>query len=240
MSAQFQRYELKYYLPEKFYPDLMRLVRPYMALDPHLMRKGKSNYLVRSLYLDTDNLRFYQDKLSGCCHRKKLRIRAYDQDTSQVYLEIKRKKNNFVIKDRACIHYDELQSIINQYGGYQPNGKGNRADNDVIASFLSLVPVMQLHPMVLMNYDREAYTGVFDDEARLTIDRNLRCLPGRSHDLFYSGRNWDYISKPCILELKFNHFMPFFFKKIIEQLSLWAQSISKYCLCIEKSMRSLK
>lgn len=238
-QLQFERYELKYYLSEELYPNLMRLIRPYMTLDPHLVKKGKNSYLIRSLYLDTDDLKFYQDKICGIYNRKKLRIRAYDNDYSHVFLEIKRKKNNFVLKDRACIHYDELQSILNEYGGYHANGRGNKADNDVVAKYLSLIPIMQLHPIILMNYEREAYIGINDDNVRLTIDRNLRCLPARSHDLFYSGSDWTCVNKPLILELKFNHYMPFYFKRIIEQLSLSVRSISKYCLCIEKSMRFL-
>jgi SPX domain protein involved in polyphosphate accumulation len=239
-QLQFQRHELKYYLPEELYSNLIHTIRPYMSLDPHLESKEKKSYLVRSLYLDTDNLRFYHDKISGCCNRKKFRVRAYDQDYSEVFLEIKRKSNNFVIKDRACIHYEELSSILNQYGGYQPNGRGNKAENDVVTRYLSLIPVMQLQPIVLMTYEREAYMGIFDNDARLTLDRNLRCLPGRSNDLFYTGQNWMSVNKPCILELKFNNVMPFFFKNIIKQFNLWASGISKYCLCIEKSMGFLQ
>jgi len=117
-----------------------------MTLDPHLERNGKKNYLVRSLYLDTDNLKFYREKQSWISHRRKFRVRAYNQDYSKVFLEIKQKKHDFVLKDRACIHYDELYSILNQYGGYKPNGKMDRTNDDVIRHYLSLIPVMQLRP----------------------------------------------------------------------------------------------
>ncbi|MBM3212552.1 VTC domain-containing protein, partial [Candidatus Poribacteria bacterium] len=109
-----------------------------------------------------------------------------------------------------------------------------RSNNDIVKYYLSLIPVMQLRPVVLIAYEREAYRGLFDEEARLTLDRNLCCLPGRAYDLFYSGRNWFNVKSFCILELKFNNVMPFFFKRIIERLDLWANSISKYCLCIER------
>ena len=166
---------------------------------------------------------------------KKFRVRAYNKEHSKIFLEIKEKHNNIVVKDRACIHYDELPSILDRYGGYRLDGGESKVENDVKMRFLSFIPVMQLRPVILIAYDRQAYTGLFDKNVRLTLDCNLRCLPSNSHDLFYSGRNWISISKPCILELKFNNVMPFFFKSIIRRFNLRAQGISKYCLCIEGS-----
>jgi hypothetical protein len=238
-QLHFQRYEIKYYIPESLCPELISMINCYMTLDPHLEQKENKSYLVRSLYLDTDNLRFYNEKLAGLRNREKFRIRAYNEDSSEVFLEIKKKCNNTVLKDRACIKYDELPSILNQYGGYHLNGKNSNAEKDVIMRFLSFITAMQLRPMILIAYDRQAYTSIFDNDVRLTLDCNLRCLPGRSHDLFYSGKNWISVDKPCILELKFNNVMPFFFKSIIKRFNLRAQGISKYCLCIEKNKEFL-
>ena len=109
----------------------------------------------------------------------------------------------------------------------------------VIDSLLFLVPILQLRPVVLVAYDREAYRGISDDSVRLTLDRNLRCLPGRGTDLFYSGADWMPVSRRCILELKFNCALPFYFGHIIRQLGLWTEAVSKYCLCIEKARRFL-
>ncbi len=235
MKSQFKRYELKYYIPEKFCPELIDYISPYMVIDPHLRSKGVDSYLVRSLYLDTDNLKFYYEKLSGICYREKFRIRAYNDERSRIFLEIKKKNNNVVTKDRECINYDDLHIILDRYGkDWMNNGKCKKQSN-VIMRFLSFIVALQLRPMVLITYERQAFVGAFDDDIRLTIDRNICCLPGRSYDLFYSGQNWIHIGKPCILELKFNDMMPFFFKTIISRFNLRLQSISKYCLCIERS-----
>lgn len=233
-ELRFQRHELKYYLPGEIYPRLLRLIRPYMTLDPYLKRNGAKSYLVRSLYLDTDDLTTYHEKLAGSYHREKFRVRAYNQERSAVYLEIKRKYNNVVIKDRASVQVDELPSLLDRYGGYRFNGGQIEAGNDVIMRFVSLIPVLQLRPILLIAYEREAYVDVFDESARLTLDRNLRYLPGRSHDLFYSGKDWFSVSRPCILEMKFNRVLPIFFKHIIQRLNLRAQAISKYCMCVER------
>jgi SPX domain protein involved in polyphosphate accumulation len=233
-QLRFQRHELKYYLPEEMYPKLIRQIRPYMTLDPDLGRNGEKSYLVRSLYLDTDDLKSYNEKLAGAYYREKFRIRAYNHERSTVFLEIKQKYSNIVVKDRACVQANELPSLLDRYGGYRLNGEKGKTESEVIMRFLSLIPVLQLRPMLLVAYEREAYTGVFDETARLTLDRNLCYLPGRACDIFYSGEDWFPVKHQCILELKFNHILPFFFKNIIKRLNLWAQAISKYCLCIER------
>lgn len=235
MRSRFKRYELKYYISENLCSELINLILPYMVLDPYLKSKGVNSYFVRSLYLDTDNLRFYYEKLSGIRDREKFRIRAYNDERSKIFLEIKKKNNNIVTKDRECINYDDLHIILDRYGKDWMNDGRCKMDSNVIVRFLSFIISLQLRPMILIAYERQAFVGAFDNNIRLTIDRNICCLPGRSHDLFYSGRNWIYIDKPCILELKFNDMMPFFFKTIISRFNLHLQSISKYCLCIERS-----
>ena len=35
-QLRFQRRELKYYLPEQLYPEIIRLIRPSMTLEEHL------------------------------------------------------------------------------------------------------------------------------------------------------------------------------------------------------------
>lgn len=235
MRSRFKRYELKYYISENLCSELINLISPYMVLDPHLKSKGGDSYFVRSLYLDTDNLRFYYEKLSGICVREKFRIRAYNDECSKIFLEIKKKNNNIVTKDRECINYDDLRVILDRYGKNWMNDGKYKIGSNVFMRFLSLITSLQLRPMILIAYERQAFVGVFDNDIRLTIDRNICCLPGRSYDLFYSGRNWIYINKPCILELKFNDMMPFFFKTVISRFNLRLQSISKYCLCIERS-----
>jgi SPX domain protein involved in polyphosphate accumulation len=233
-QLRFQRHELKYYLPQQLYPELIRLIRPYMTLDEHSKKNEAKSYLVRTLYLDTDDLKFYYEKLAGSHTRRKFRIRGYDDSRSSLFLEIKCRYNDIIVKERAVGHYEELDKILNRYGGYHPNGKRSDAEMKVINSYLFSVPILQLRPVVLVAYDREAYTGAFDDSVRLTLDRDLRCLPGRGIDLFYSGTDWFFLNDRCILELKFNHALPFFFERMIKRLNLWGEAISKYCLCIEK------
>jgi len=216
-----------------------------MELDPFSQRQETKSYLVRSLYLDTFDKRFYQEKLAGLHTRKKLRIRGYNNNTSDVFLEIKRRYNDIIVKQRTQIEFDELPYILDGYWWYQGNGKkhleaeiktpGLSAKRiETINNFTSLKQILGLSPMVLVAYDREAYMGVFDSRARLTFDRNLRCLPGKNAALFYPGTDWLTVENRCILELKFDGEIPFFFRQLIRKLSLRVESISKYCKSIER------
>ena len=110
-KLRFQRHELKYYIPERFYPRIVSLIEPYMELDPFAQRQETKSYLVRSLYLDTFDRRFYHEKLAGLHTRKKLRIRGYNDNTSEVFLEIKRRYDNIIVKQRAQIEFEFLIPI---------------------------------------------------------------------------------------------------------------------------------
>lgn len=233
-QLRFQRHELKYYIPEFIYPELRRLIDSYMTLDPHLAERNRESYLVRSLYLDTDDLRFYREKLSGLPIRRKLRIRGYDGGGPDVFIEIKGRREHIIVKDRARLPYADLPALLSRYGGYIPDAKQNQAEARTLDKFRFFIPALQLRPMVLVAYKREAYMGIHDRGVRLTIDRSLQCVPGPRAELFYSGPDWLYVDRRPILELKFNQAMPFFFRRLIQYLDLQQTSISKYCLCLEK------
>ena len=138
-QLRFQRRELKYYLPEQLCPEVIRLIRPYMTLDEHLKGNEAKSYLVRSLYLDTDDLKFYHEKLAGSHTRRKFRIRGYNDNRSEVFLEIKRKYNDIIVKERALIHHEEIAKILSRYGGYHPNGNRSEPEMKVIIVFICVV-----------------------------------------------------------------------------------------------------
>jgi len=140
-QLRFQRHELKYYLPQQLYPEVIRLIRPYMTLDEHLKGNGTKSYLVRTLYLDTDDLKFYHEKLAGSHTRRKFRIRGYNDERSEVFLEMKQRYNNVIVKERALVNYEEMDKILDQYGGYNPNGKRSDAEIKVLNSFLFFIPM---------------------------------------------------------------------------------------------------
>ncbi len=97
---RFNRYEIKYYLPESKIPEFREKVRERMGEDIH---KNARSRRVSSIYYDSRDLRFYWGKIEGLRFRRKLRIRAYGEpelinDESKVFVEIKQRVNRVTQK----------------------------------------------------------------------------------------------------------------------------------------------
>ena len=102
LRLRFERFESKYLLTEAQAQAVRRFVRPYVESDSHASRRPDNGYPIASLYLDTPDLRLQRETLEGQRNRYKLRVRAYTDDASApVFLEIKR-RNNQVIQKQRC------------------------------------------------------------------------------------------------------------------------------------------
>ncbi|MDP3683293.1 MAG: VTC domain-containing protein, partial [Ignavibacteria bacterium] len=108
------RLEYKYLVPEKLLPKIRTMVLAYMKYDPYAEIRPHKDYTVRSIYLETADLLCYREKYEGYKIRNKYRIRVYNESRvdSSVFLEIKRKNENFISKDRAKLYLKDLQSLL--------------------------------------------------------------------------------------------------------------------------------
>src|SRR5690625_2877302 len=106
------RFEYKYLVPNYMLGEFRTRLRPYMTLDPYAEERG--GYTVRSIYFDSPNLTCYHEKDDGIKERKKLRIRGYNEGgpDSNVFLEIKRKSNIMISKERALLAYEDLAPLF--------------------------------------------------------------------------------------------------------------------------------
>lgn len=103
----FNRYEIKYLLDEFRVPDLRAALAARMGSDPFSPQGG---YPVTSLYYDTEDLRFYWEKIEGLRFRRKLRMRLYGRpaectDETPVQVEIKQRVNRVTQKRRIALPY---------------------------------------------------------------------------------------------------------------------------------------
>lgn len=227
------RHEWKYYLPKPVYPKLLELVRPFMTLDEHTEPGEEAGYVVRSLYLDTPVLRFYNEKVEGHPRRRKFRIRGYGDEISTVFLEIRGRLEDRVYKQRSAIAYEDMGKYLDPYGTQWTGQLTTDCPSDVRRSFLMWLPCLDLRPSLVVAYEREAHVDLLDSTTRLTIDRNLRCVPGHDAELFYRGTDWIEAGENWILEIKFTDALPFYLSEIVQQLDLTREAISKYCLCVD-------
>jgi SPX domain protein involved in polyphosphate accumulation len=76
---------------------------PFLRRDSFAARQDKGMYTVRSIYFDTPGFEMYHTKIEGIAHRMKVRLRGYNvgDDQSTVFMEIKRKYEGPILKNRA-------------------------------------------------------------------------------------------------------------------------------------------
>ena len=116
------RIEYKYLIPVTKFDKIKREMLPYLLLNKYAAQRENKEYTVRSIYFDTLQWKYYYEKIEGVKVRKKLRIRGYDEysKNSIVYLEVKRKYDNFSNKSRSPVLYNDLSRFfeIGEVGDY--------------------------------------------------------------------------------------------------------------------------
>lgn len=221
-NLQVARHELKYYISRSDYEYVRNALKNLMQRDLH--QKKERGYFIRSLYLDDINDSAVEEKLAGIEKRDKYRLRIYDFKQDWVKLERKKKENNYVIKTTAIITKKETEEIMK--GNYNVLLKyKNKAHNSIYYDFKK----KYFSPVVIVDYIREAYLLDYNN-VRITFDKHLR---GSTHDLRLFESN--VLTRPLqrsdviIMEVKFNHFLPPWFKTLFQFDSATVSAISKYC-----------
>ncbi len=232
------RLEYKYLVRYEHLNQFRKMVTPFLERDVYTSNGDIPEYSVRSIYFDTPTLRYYVEKIEGIDIRKKLRIRGYNGGgiNPEVFLEIKRKNIQSVWKNRAPLYYKKVDDFLLS-GDVEryiitDNGIAHAADN--ARRFLFHVYQHALQPLVLVTYEREAYTGRFNRSFRLTIDKNLRSAVYPEMDQLYSEKNMvRCIPHHFVVEVKFHNRMPNWIHAILGTLGVRRRAASKYCIGLE-------
>ncbi|MCC7430581.1 polyphosphate polymerase domain-containing protein [bacterium] len=232
------RYELKYFITEDVASEIQREMQGYLEFDPNMeFATSKDGCTISSAYFDNSSLYCYHEKLAGTKVRKKLRIRGYCNEESKkyVFFEIKRKVNNYVIKERGKVQLCELELALHPKDrNYSTNGITPR-DILVIDKFRYFIETMRLEPIVLVAYERQAYQSIANDRLRITFDRNIRTKQISTVDVHdISGMKSCIDPKLIVFEVKFNDKIEPWVKKILLKYNLFSEAISKYCYSIDE------
>ncbi len=110
---QARRFEMKYLITESSADAIRDYLRGPLTLDEHDDPNNPQGYAVCSLYLDSPQLTLYDQTIKGHKNRFKLRIRFYDNDPDgPAFLEIKRRENEVIRKQRATVTRDAALRIL--------------------------------------------------------------------------------------------------------------------------------
>jgi len=223
-NLHFQRFEFKYFLPKNKADKIIPALLNHMRWDPYISASGHDFYIVNSLYFDNHNFSCFWDKEAGVADRKKLRYRYYNQDKDNLFVEIKRKKDALVIKDRIKLNNSDNTSISQALYQFRLTHKDHRFSQEV--SWFKTKNCLQ--PKIFLSYKRKALIGRIDPKFRVTFDYDIKATMSNnlsSNPYFYKN----IYPKGTVLELKYNNVLPSWFHRIIQKYQLNRIAFSKYC-----------
>jgi hypothetical protein len=226
-----QRFELKYVISEQKARRIRDYVSSFLELDEHCVGKSDFSYAVHSLYIDSDNLQTYWDTINGNKNRFKLRIRYYTEDPhTPVFLEIKRRLDNCIKKQRAAVRREAVQAILaGQLPPAQVLASPDPRALPALQDFCRLVQNVGARPKVHVAYLREAYLPLTENPARLTMDRMVRSEFNPTLELSTRMRNPIVVwSQAVVLELKFIDRFPNWFRDLVRTFDLRQCGAAKY------------
>src|SRR5947207_5819190 len=225
------RYELKYIIDEPTAWGVRDFARSYLQRDAHAVPAMGHAYPIYSIYLDSPGWTLYNATVQGMKNRYKLRIRYYnDNPNSPVFFEIKRRVQDVILKDRACVKRESVKEILR---GRCPNRDDLLNPNDMdsysaLRHFMDLAHGINADGRVIVYYEREAWVTPSDDNVRLTFDRQL--AGARYTGVYVPPRGvWHHPRMPrALLELKLGNRFPLWMRELVRTFDLYRPSFAKY------------
>ena len=216
------RHELKHDITTADMITIRQRLRAVMEPDNHAI-DGK--YLIRSLYFDTPTDKALLEKQSGVSRRQKFRIRYYNGNKSVIHLEKKCKVGGLGCKISANLSENEAQSIVDGDINWM-----KESENELIRELYSRMVSERLEPKVIVDYTREPFI-YRPGNVRVTLDYNIR-TGLRNVDFL----DTDCITIPaangiCIMEVKWDEFLPEIIRDIVQLPHSRTGSFSKYEVC---------
>ena len=232
-KLHFQRIEFKYILNKKQYYEIKHRLLHFFDHDAFSSHEG--TYEVISLYFDSPLFYYYAEKIDGVKRRKKIRLRTYRHEgnyANNLFLEIKRKHDAVVLKDRILLSQEDYHQLLSDHQLKLSAADDSQRSNVVNELHLESSR-LSLEPQVLVAYTREPYLGTFDKNTRITFDYDIKA---RMSKTLYDGekeRNCDVSEGRVIMEVKFRQKMPEYVAQIIAEYNLGRVPYSKYCEGLE-------
>ncbi len=234
-TTQASRYEYKYFVTEVQAVQIRKFVECYLLPDKYTEGKQGVGYPVHSLYFDSPDLMTCWATVEGVKNRFKIRVRFYDdRPDSPLFLEIKRRQNQVILKQRAAVKRSCAERLL---AGEWLDRSDLVVDDEknfrAMYNFCELCQKINARPTAYTSYMREGYERPDSNVQRVTFDRNLRAGPYRGSIDISELERW---AKPeiqgIVLELKFTDRFPEWMHTLAESFNLQRTSMPKYVECV--------
>ena len=228
------RYELKYRIRESKARAIAQYVQSYIDVDHYSKLSPNLEYPISSLYLDSDNLHLCKETMDKKTNRFKLRVRCYDdKPDTPCFVEIKRRLNSVIMKDRSRLSKDVLRRVIQEM--YVPDSLYKK-DKKTLRQFQFYIRTLCARPVVLVRYMRQAFEGNSRNRVRITFDRQLGFKTVDEPILEVRGSNWFNVPMDfVVLEIKFTNHYPLWLSDMVKAFDLKQTSMSKYVSSVKQS-----
>lgn len=214
----FKRIEKKFVIDQRQFDDLIKLLNSRIVPDEY----GEST--ISNIYFDTKSFRLIRFSLSKPVYKEKLRLRGYGDitDSSNVFVELKKKFKGIVYKRRINLPYADAEDYL--YNGTPLEHQSQISHEiDWFRQYYS-----DLEPKMFISYKRQAFYDKNDPDLRITFDTDITW---RNYDLdLRKGVYGELLTKPgqYVMEIKFKDAIPVWLCEILSQCSIFQTSYSKY------------
>ncbi len=239
IQKYFNRFELKFQISLRRRDRIIEQLSPFMKLDPHV--ENNYDYDVRSVYFDSPFRDSYFEKENGVKNRVKLRIRYYPNsqngEEETVFIELKRKMNNNVSKSRIITPFNLAYKIVDNRNieAKKFYDSANKQDKKTLNEIWYLYKRYNLRPVSVVLYNRQPYMTKKKNRLRITFDTSVRTR-NFNFDL-HNGIGTKYIvpKNICIMEVKYNSFIPLWAARIMTTNNCLLEKVSKFASGLEKT-----
>lgn len=237
MEATQDRREFKFLLSAQDGENFREFISQQLPVD----RGAENGYPVISEYYDTSDRHSYWQKIWGAGNRRRVRARVYGRPDGLIppagFIEIKHKLDSDGVKRRAALPISALAELAT---GKIPEAlldpERSKADRHVVAELRDLIVTSGARPVVQVRYDRMAYDSGPEGTIRVTFDTGLCCrfdmkaLVPDDKDFPLPVVDRDI----AVVEVKTIGAVPIWLRAAAAKYRLQAQSMSKYCLALER------
>ena len=218
------RHEVKHEISQFDRLILRQRLRIVMKSDSNAVNEN-GRYQIRSLYLDTLEDKAVKEKKDSINVREKYRIRFYNHDLSKIHLERKFKQGGIGYKEITSLTPQQAQGIAD--GDFTWMSKST---DEIIQKFYICIRNEGWKPKIIVDYTREAF--VFEaGNVRVTIDSNIRTSMNSREFLNPNCVTIPLQDTPCILEVKWDNYLPDVIRDVVQLDGRPSVAFSKYVAC---------